>query len=148
MKVILLKDVPGVGQKHETREVTNGYGRNVLLAKKLALLATPKTEKTYTTLRAQKSSTDKLEGELLAKNFAALAESPIEIMVEANEEGSLYAGLHAKEIAEEIEKQKRLKIPVEAIILEKPLKHLGEHSLKLKSDDLEGEIKIILSNKK
>jgi len=139
MKVILLKDVPGVGRKYEVKEVSNGYGRNVLVSKKIAILATEKAEKHYTALRATISTEHTIDHELLRKNIETRAEKPITMMVEANDEGHLYAGIHQKEIALAIEKETRLIIPESAIVLDKPIKIIGEHSVTVEAGETKGE---------
>ena len=104
MKVILLEDVNKVGKKDQVLEVKEGYARNYLFAKKLAIEATPanmKELKRQEEIRANKAAQIKAEAEDLA---GKLKEITVTITTKAGEGGKLFGAVTNKEIAERLEK--------------------------------------------
>lgn len=144
MKVILLKDVPKVGRKFEVKEVSDGYATNLLLPRGLAEKATPQA---LTELKKQideSSASEKIQQELLHKNFDSLKKAEIKIQKPANEEGHLFAGVKADELKNAIEAQLGIVLPKNFIELEHPLKTTGEHLVKIQSGEQNASIKIII----
>ncbi len=133
MKVILLKDVPGTGRRFEVKDVAAGYASNFLLPKKLAIVATNSSVQKVTLDKAKAESTSKIQQDLALKNLASLDGASITLTEKANDEGHLFAGVHAKEISERIKKELKLDIPENFIKLEKPIKVVGESSIEIES---------------
>ena len=105
MKVILLEDVKSVGKKDEVVEVNNGYARNVLFRKNLAIEA---TNKALNDLKLRKANDDKLAAEALAdaKVLAKeIEEKQLVLKMKVGEGGRTFGSISTKEIAEEIKKQ-------------------------------------------
>ncbi len=132
MKVIFLKDVPKIGKRYESKNVSDGFALNFLIPNKHAIIATPEAEKRIGLERSREDGEKKVQEELLAKSLGALESDIVTIKGRANEKGHLFAGLHAAEIIPELEKQGHIKIAAEHLVLDKPIKEVGEHKIMVK----------------
>lgn len=148
MKVILLKDVPKVGRKYETKDVSEGYAANLLIPRGLAVAATPSAIKSMSVEKAREDGEKKIHEELLIKNLAGLDGATITITEKANEKGHLFAGIHVPELLKEIQKQTRLELNNEHVILDKPIKETGEHVVELRGAGKTAKLKVVITAKK
>ena len=141
MKVILQQDVKGQGKKGQLVDVSDGYARNFLLPKKLAVIATAEnlnTMKQQEKARKAQEAAEKAEAEATAKKLEGLT---VKIAAKAGEGGRLFGAVTSKEIAEELNKQYGLNVPKQKIVLEEPIKTFGVHRVKAKLyQDIAGEI--------
>lgn len=144
MKVILLKDVKGVGRAHESIEAADGHALNFLIPKKLAVAATPSAMKEAALRQKQVADRGALDTALLLQNIAALAEAKIVIKVKANEKGHLYDAVGAPEISVAAKEQVRIDLPESAIKLEKPIKELGTFDIAVASGETFGKFSVTL----
>ncbi|PYN85864.1 MAG: 50S ribosomal protein L9 [Candidatus Rokuibacteriota bacterium] len=135
MKVILLDDVTKVGQRGEVRDVSDGYARNFLIPKKLALSATAGNLKNLEHIKKQqdaKADRLKADAEALRAKIEALV---YEQRRQASEEGKLFGSVTSQDVADFLGTRG---IPIERrrITLEEPIKALGEHvvSMRLHQD--------------
>jgi len=126
MKIILLKDVPGTGRAHEIKEVAPGFCGNFLIPNKLAVVATPTALKSLEERKKRTEAESKITEDLMMKNLASLKEATVVISGKANEEGHLFAGIHAREILEALKKQLRIELPEETLKLDSPIKSVGK----------------------
>lgn len=133
MKIILLKDIPKVGKRYETKEISDGYALNMLIPKGVAIAATPDAVKRIQLEKARHEGEKKVNEELLAKNLKDLSGQTIELKEKANEKGHLFASIHIPEILSAIEKTTKLIIPKESIVLEKPIKEVGAHEISVQA---------------
>ena len=140
MKIILLRDVPNVGKKYEVKDVSDGFGRNFLLARNLGKIATTQTIQGIEKKRTQDNQMKEVDKDILEKNIAALKGIKISIEEKANEKGHLFAAVHAKEIVKILKEQEHIEIPEEMIKLEQPIKERGEHKIKVKNKEFVLEI--------
>ena len=104
MKVLLLQDVKGQGKKDQIIEVSDGYARNFLIAKKLAVVADKSAmneAKGKEAAKQHKLDTQKAEAEALA---ATLKDKMLKIIAPGAADGRLYGSVTAKDIAEEFKK--------------------------------------------
>ena len=125
MKVILLEDVKSVGKKDEVVEVNNGYARNVLFRKNLAIEA---TNKALNDLKLRKANDDKLAAEALAdaKVLAKeIEEKQLVLKMKVGEGGRTFGSVSSKEISEAAKKQLNLDIDKKKLQLESPIRNLG-----------------------
>ena len=132
MKVILMEDVKGTGKKGDTINVAEGYGRNFLLPKGLAIEATPANIKE---LDRQKASVARHLADELAKASAlkkTLDDISLELAVKTGEGGRLFGSITSKDIGEAIEKQHGLAVDKRKIELKAPIKSLGEYPVTIK----------------
>ena len=144
MKVILLRDVPNTGRKNEIKEVSPGFARNFLISKGLAVLA---DEQSLKTLEARKK-VDAIRAEEETKETKSLIEKlkkeKITIEMKVGEEGQLFESVSKQKIAEKL-KEAGYGVDKDDVVLESPIKELGEFSIKLRlAHGLEGEAKIII----
>jgi len=142
MKVILLRDVAKIGQKFDTKNVSDGYALNFLIPNGLAEMATAKVLSRVDMMKKRDSEEKKIREGLLAKNLADLKDTQIEIKEKANEQGHLFAGVHKEEIIAELKKQTRLDILPEYLELEKPIKQTGEYTIHVKVGDAKATFKL------
>lgn len=146
MKVILLKDVPRLGQKYDIKDVSNGYGRNYLIPRGLAEISTKKAIEKISSLKAMHEGERKLREDLLLKNIDNLNGVTIIIKEKANEKGHLFAGVHKEEIVPAIKEQTHLDIDDEHMVLEHPIKEVGEHEIEVRVGDKIVKFKLIIEN--
>ncbi len=133
MKIILLKDVPKLGRKYEMKDISDGHALNMLIPRGLAAAATADVVKKYDQIRLKEEGERKLRNELLLKNITELDGVTITMTEKANEKGHLFAGVHKAELIPEIQKQTRLQVDAEHIILDKPIKEVGAHEIEVKA---------------
>ena len=145
MKVILLKDVKKVGKKFETKEVASGYALNFLIPRKMAEASTESAMKRLGHLKALDEGERKIHEDLLMKNLKALEGKTIELKEPANEKGHLFKGVHQEELVAAIKSQTQLDLAPEYIILEKPIKEVGEHEIEVKVQDKVSKFKLVIS---
>jgi large subunit ribosomal protein L9 len=131
MKIILLDDVTKVGRRGEVREVSDGYARNFLIPKKLALSATAGNLKNLEHIKKQqeaKADRAKAEAESLR---ARIEELLYEERRQASEEGKLFGSVTSQDVADFLGTRG---IPMERkrITLEEPIKALGEFSVSMR----------------
>ncbi len=119
MKVVLLKDVKNMGRAGSVHDVSDGHGLNMLIPKKLAVLATAGAMKKADAVAKLADTQREVESKRISERLGALAQERIVVLKKANEQGHLYDTVDAKDIAEVTQ------LPVEAISLEKPFKELG-----------------------
>ena len=132
MKVILQQDVRGQGKKGQMVEVSDGYARNFLLPKKLAVTATPEsinTMKQQEKAKKAQMAAEKAEAEAVSKKLEGLM---VKISAKAGEGGRLFGAVTAKEISEALAAQHGLNIAKTKLVLEDPIKSCGSYSLKCK----------------
>jgi large subunit ribosomal protein L9 len=128
MKVILLDDVAKVGRRGEVRDVSDGYARNYLLPKKLALTATAGNLKGLEHIKRQqeaKAGRIKTDAETLRDRIEALV---YEERRQASEEGKLFGSVTAQDIVEFLEKS-RISVERRRVHLDEPIKTLGESTV-------------------
>lgn len=144
MKVILMKDVKGVGRAHEEILAADGYALNFLIPKKLAVAATEAAKRGAELRRKQTSDRSVLDAALLAQNVASLAGARIVIRVKANEKGHLYDAVGESEILAAAKEQVRVDLPEGAIRLEKPIKEIGTFDVPVAVGELFGKFSITI----
>ena len=132
MKVILQQDVKGQGKKGQMVEVSDGYARNFLLPKKLAVSATAEnvnTMKQQEKARKAQEAAEKAEAEAVSKQLEGLM---VKVSAKAGEGGRLFGAVTAKEISEALSVQHGLNIAKAKIVLDEPIKSCGGYQLKCK----------------
>jgi large subunit ribosomal protein L9 len=129
MKVVLLKDVAGVGRKNEVKSVSDGYALNMLIPKKLAMAGTAASIAHAERLASEAAAERKVQEDLLFKNLLATQGVVIEMTGKANEQGHLFASVQPSAIVAELKKQKGIDLLPEFLQITKPVKELGEHAI-------------------
>ena len=131
MKVILLADVKGHGKKGELCNVSDGYARNFLFPKKLAVEA-DNTDLNELRNREESAAHHKQEEINAAKNTAQLLDGKsVKIKAKAGSNGKLFGSVTSKEIAAEIEKSLKIKIDRKKMQVA-DIKNFGEYTAEIK----------------
>lgn len=131
MKVILLDDVSTVGRRGEVRDVSDGYARNFLLPKKLAMPATSGNLKNLDHIRRQqdaKADRIRSQAEGLRGRIEALL---CEERRQASEEGKLFGSVTAQDLVDCLE-GRGVKVERRRVLLEEPIKALGETTVPIR----------------
>ncbi len=131
MEVILKEDVVNLGHRGDVVKVADGYGRNYLLPRKLALQATQNNKAVIEQMKAsaaRRSATEKAQAEELAVKLQPLALSFIR---KAGEHGHLFGSVTSADIAAELAAQ-GFEVDRRKIVLNEPLKSLGEFTVPIK----------------
>jgi len=149
MKVIFVKDVPRIGRKNDVKEMPDGYVRNFLLPRALAIIATPEALKKLERSKSEIVVEKALQGDLFKKNLRAVAGVGVTIAVKTNEQGHLFSAVHEKDIAEALKKEHRAIIDEEFIKLSEPIKFTGTFTVFVEALGMKEEITVnVVPNKK
>jgi large subunit ribosomal protein L9 len=136
MKIILMEDVASLGRRGDVREVANGYARNFLLPRALAVPATPANVQNLEHLKRQRARTETRARDEAQATAARIAGLTLTVATRASEDGRLYGSVSAQDVVEFLE---RHAIPVEKrrVFLEEPIKTLGDYRVPVR---LHGEV--------
>ena len=145
MKVILQQDVKGQGKKGQMVEVSDGYGRNFLLPRKLAVEATAEN---VNTMRMQdkakqaRLAEEKAQAQALAGRLKGVQ---VQIRARAGQGGKLFGSITSKEIAEELKRQFEIDVNKSKIVLSDPIKSFGSFEVKCKlGSEVSGVINVLV----
>jgi large subunit ribosomal protein L9 len=144
MKVILIKDVKGIGRAHEAVEAKDGHALNYLIPKKLAIPATPTAIREAELRRKQEMERVAVDVALLTQNISALAGMSIVIKSKANEKNHLYDAVGESDISKAVKEQAHIDLPKDAIKLEKPIKELGAFDIPVATADTFGKFSVTI----
>jgi len=143
MQVVLLQDVKTLGKAGDVVKANDGYARNFLIPKKMAVEANAAN---LAKLKQQKAYEAKVAAEELAAARAlsdSISGKTIRMTVKAGEGGRLFGAIASKELAQEIEKQLGVAVDKKKIVLPDPIKTLGEHPVSVKlHKDVTAAIKV------
>ena len=143
MKVILTQDIKGVGKKDDIINANDGYARNFLLPRKMAVEA---NNQNMSLLQGRKDSANykkEQEKENAIKIQEKLAKIMLTIPVKAGENGKIFGSITSKEIAQELNKQYQIEIDKKKIQLKEPIKELGAFTVEIKLyEGIIGKLKI------
>lgn len=132
MKVILLSDIKGVGKKDEVINASDGYARNYLLPKKLAVEANAENMNKLNNKKeaaSYRKDVEKQNAEALAKKLKGIM---LKIKVKAGENGKIFGGVTAKEISDNLKSQYNFAVDKKKIELKETIKTLGSFSVPVK----------------
>lgn len=148
MKVILTQDVKAQGKKGQMIEVSDGYGRNFLIAKGLAIPADNKAineMKNKEASRLHKIEVEKKEARDIAERLEGIL---VKFSATAGGDGRLYGSVTSKDIAEELEKKHGVVIDKRKIVLSDPLKAFGSFTVEVKLyPEIVGKINVMITEK-
>ena len=126
MKVILNSDIKGVGKKNEIINASDGYARNYLFPKKLAVPADTQNMNVLNAKKASEQHKKDLECEEAKKVQEKMKTIVLKITTKAGENGKTFGSITSKEIAESLEKQFKIKVDKKKIVLPEQIKTLGK----------------------
>ena len=149
MKVILLDNIRGVGKKDQVINASDGYARNYLLPRKLAVEANSENMsklKSKEESNKYKKDQEKALAEKLALKLAGIM---LKIAVKSGENGKIFGGVTSKEISDELKKQYDIEIDKKKILLNENIKTLGSFNVDIKLfEGVIGKLKIQVISEK
>ncbi len=131
MKVVLLKDVQGTGKKDSIAEVSDGYARNFLIKRGLAVAATPQLIQKLNDAAASEKHKKEAEKQEALSIASSLKGKKITVIAKKGEKGKLYGSVTSQEIADELNRQ-GYAIDKRDISLETPIRQTGEYNASVK----------------
>jgi large subunit ribosomal protein L9 len=141
MKVFLVQDVKGLGRKGDIKDVPDGYARNFLLARKIAVILTDSQTKIVLTEKKTNQQVALKAKQDLQEKIKNLDGKVFTFTSKADKNGQLYGSIGPKELASEI--------CVEEKMIHDHFKKLGEYTLTLKfNDELSANVKVVIKNEK
>lgn len=141
MKVILLRDIKGVGKRFEEKNVSDGYAMNQLLPKKLAVPASEAGS--VKTLIQNKVAHDSAEQKRLEETVQKLMQTEVKLNLKANEKNNLFASLNANKLSEILKKQ-GIEIASDLIELENPIKQTGTFEVPVRVGDKQAKFTLVV----
>lgn len=132
MKVILKEDVQGSGKKGDIVNVSDGYAKNFLLKRGLAVEATAKAMNEINAKKAADEHRIKVETEAAQAVANEIKDKTIKVLAKAGENGKLFGSVTAKEVADEVKKQLGYEIDRRKITLESEIKKFGTYNAEIK----------------
>ena len=132
MKVILLDNIKGVGKKDEVINASDGYARNFLFPKKLAVEANSENMSKLNNKKEANNYRKDLEKQAAEETAKKLKGILLKINVKAGENGKIFGGVTAKEIADTLKAQDNIEVDKKKIELKEQIKTLGTFSVNVK----------------
>ena len=132
MKIIFIKDQPGAGKKGEIKDVNDGYAKNFLIAKGFAVVATAEIQ---AKVAKEKKEADIKRLKEIGKLEALktdLEKRVFTLKIKVGDKGQIFSGVHEKDILAAVNSKMGLSLEKNQILLDKPIKELGEHKVKVK----------------
>ena len=149
MKVILQQDVRGQGKKGQMLEVAEGYARNFLLPRKLAVPATAdamNTMKLQEKAKKAEEARQRAEAEAVAEKLKGAV---VKLTARAGANGKLFGAITSKEISEGLLSQHGIELGKQKIVVEEPIKSFGTYELKAKLGfEISGTVYVVVAEEK
>ena len=149
MKVILQQDVRGQGKKGQMIEVAEGYARNYLLPRKLAV---PATADAMNTMRLQEKAKKAEEARLKAEAEAMVEKlkgAVVKVGAKAGANGKLFGAVTSKEVSDALQSQHGIELAKNKIVMDEPIKSYGSYELKAKLGfEISGTVYVIVAEEK
>ncbi len=148
MKVILTQDVKGQGKKDQLINVSDGYARNFLLPKGLAIPADAKSINEMKNKEASAQHKIEVEKQAARDTAAKLASVTVKLTEAAGADGRIYGSVTSKDIAEALEKQHGISVDKRKIVMPDPIKSFGTFAIDVKLyTEITGKINVVVSDK-
>ena len=148
MKVILLADVKGQGKKNDVIDVSDGYGKNFLIPRKLAKVADAQSlndVKQKEDARLFRIETEKKEARELAEKLKALI---VKIPASSGADGRLYGSITSKDIVEKLSADHGIVIDKRKLVMNDPIKAYGKYEIDVKLyTEVSGKINVLVCEK-
>jgi len=132
MKVILLADIKGVGKKDDVINASDGYARNFLFPKKLAVEANNENMAKLKSKNDSKAYQKEMDIKLAKQLAEKINSISIKMQVKAGENGKIFGGVTSKEIAETLKKDYQIEIDKKKVLLPETIKTIGTHTVEIK----------------
>lgn len=129
MRLVLTQDVADLGHKGDVIDVADGYARNFLVPRALAIKATPGALKDAEALRHAREVAEAQAREAAEQVAQALADTTVVVAARSADEGRLFGSIGARDVAEAIAKYTGVAVPADQIRLAGPIKEIGLHEI-------------------
>lgn len=149
MKVIFNVDVKGQGKKGEMKEVSEGYGRNYLLPRKLAVEATADNMNAMRLKEKAKAAAIAAEKEKALENAKQLESIVVKIPAKAGTAGKLFGSITSKEISDALKEQFGIEIDKQKLVQAEPIKSFGSYEVRCKFGyEISGTVHVLVAEDK
>ena len=149
MKVILQQDVRGQGKKGQMIEVSEGYGRNFLLPRKLAVPATADAINTMNLKEKARRADEARKKEAAMAAAEQLKALLVKIPAKAGTGGRLFGAVTTKEISDALKQQHNVDIPKQKLVLDDPIKSFGTYQVKARLGfEISGTVNVLVCEEK
>ncbi len=143
MKVILKADIKSIGKKDQVINASDGYARNFLFPKNLAVEANAENMSKLKAKQDSNAFKKSQEREEAIKTAEKLSKIILKIKVKSGGNGKIFGGVSTKEIAENLEKQYQIKVDKKKIVLNEAIKNLGMFDVEIKLfEGVIGKVKV------
>ncbi len=132
MRVVLLKEVPDLGQAGEVKDVADGHARNFLIPRGFAQKATKGAERLWEEQKTSMARRTASERQEAAETAAKLSGATVVVSARVGEQDRLYGSVTGQQIAEAIKEQTNIEIDRHALELEQPIRDLGTFTVSIK----------------
>lgn len=145
MRVVFQEDIPNVARAGDVKNVTDGFARNYLLPKKLAVLATPSEMQRVESVKKVAAKKRALIDKEMQDLNNLLNGASLTFKARVGDQNRLYGSITSADIAEEIKNVVGAVVDKRKIVLDEPLRQLGEFEVPIKlSKDLEPKVKVVI----
>ena len=149
MKVILQQDVKGQGKKGQLIEASEGYARNYLLPRKLAIAATADAINTMNLKEKARRAEEARQKEAAMAAAEQLKALLVKIPARAGSGGRLFGAVTTKEISDALKQQHNVDIPKQKLVLEDPIKSFGTYQVKARLGfEISGTVNVLVCEEK
>ena len=149
MKVILQQDVKGQGKKGQMVEVSEGYARNFLLPRKLAIAATADAINTMNLKEKARRAEEARQKEAAMAAAEQLKALLVKIPAKAGTGGRLFGAVTTKEISDALKAQHNVDIPKQKLVLDDPIKAFGTYQVKARLGyEISGTVNVLVCEEK
>src|SRR3989338_6577580 len=150
MKIILLQNIKGYGQIGDVKNVSDGYGKNYLLPRKMAKLARDGALNEVSALKKKLEATLKMEKEKALEAVGRVRDLVLEFTKKASKAGKLYSSLTKEEVAQELYKAVGAKVEADSVDFKEHgehIKKLGEHMIEVElAPEIKAEFKVSIKS--
>ena len=146
MKVMLTKDVENIGRAGEIKDVADGFGRNYLIPRKLAVLAGRGAEGEARRIKDAAARRESKEQEAARELAEEIDNKTVVVRLKVGAEDKVFGAITSEDIAKAIKQQHQVEVDRRRIELKEPLKQLGEHKVPLRLHrDVEARVNLIIT---
>ena len=146
MKVMLTKDVENIGRAGEIKDVADGFGRNYLIPRKLAVLAGRGAEGEARRIKDAAARRESKEQEAARELAEEIDNKTVVVRLKVGAEDKVFGAITSEDIAKAIKQQHQVEVDRRRIELKEPLKQLGEHKVPLRLHrEVEARVNLIIT---
>jgi large subunit ribosomal protein L9 len=146
LKVMLTKDVENIGRAGEIKDVADGFGRNYLIPRKLAVLAGRGAEGEARRIKDAAARRESKEQEAARELAEEIDNKTVVVRLKVGAEDKVFGAITSEDIAKAIQQQHQVEVDRRRIELKEPLKQLGEHKVPLRLHrDVEARVNLIIT---